>query len=161
MSCIMELACRCLWACLVFFVFYSPTVCQAHPHVFIDFHPLLRIKDNQLQGIDMHWTFDRFTSETIIEDIDKNNNRQFDPEERPYFDENYRSIEYEANFFLFMYMGEKIFDDFEATLKQVQILDNHIHYTIPITLNEPISTGARKSLLIEIVDPEMFVAFTL
>ncbi len=149
------------WILLFLILPVFPTICLGHPHVFIDFAPTLQIDKELLHGIEMQWTFDRFTSEIFIEDIDKNRNAQVDPEEMPYFNENYRSIEEEANFFLSLSFGNQIFDNFEATLKRVFIAKNQVHYLIGITFQPPLQANERKTLLVEIEDPEFFVAFTL
>jgi nickel/cobalt transporter (NicO) family protein len=145
--------------CVLFFLL-SPLICVGHSHVFIDFNPTLQIEDGALHGIDIVWIFDRFTSEMIIEDVDKNGNKNIDPDEMAIFDENYRTIE-EANFFLDLYYGKRVFDDYDATLRRVYIENNQILYDIEIQFSNPLIPDNRNTLLVEFSDPEMFVAYTL
>lgn len=138
-----------------------PHAVFGHPHVFVDFTPIPRIEGEKLQSIGLRWIFDRFTSEMFIEDIDKNNNGEIDESEMPYFDENYRTIESEANFFLMLFLGSEPFDAYQATLERVSIADSVLIYDIDIQLIDPIAESYDKALLVEMEDPDNFVAYSL
>jgi len=53
----------------------------AHPHVFIDVHPKINIKNNKATSVSVQWKFDLMTSSMLMMDYDKNQDRQFSKKE--------------------------------------------------------------------------------
>ncbi|MGE0737408.1 MAG: DUF1007 family protein [Alphaproteobacteria bacterium] len=54
---------------------------QAHPHVFIEAAAAIVVKDQSITAVKVQWTFDELFSNTLIQDFDKNKNKQFEPDE--------------------------------------------------------------------------------
>ena len=54
----------------------------AHPHVFVDIHPKINIKNTKATSISLQWKFDLMTSSMLMMDYDKNKDGQFNKKEK-------------------------------------------------------------------------------
>ncbi|HOF00634.1 MAG TPA: DUF1007 family protein [Spirochaetota bacterium] len=60
---------------------YFNSLAYSHPHLFIKSSSDFLIKDNFIKGIKISWTWDKWWSEDVINECDKNNDNLFDEKE--------------------------------------------------------------------------------
>ncbi|HET6469435.1 MAG TPA: DUF1007 family protein [Geminicoccaceae bacterium] len=58
-----------------------PGAAAAHPHIWIDAKPTLRLEGNLLQAIGMRWEFDELFSDFLLSEFDRDGDGAFDAEE--------------------------------------------------------------------------------
>jgi len=71
----------------IIFFFLIPIIAFAHPHVFVDVALAIKVKNNQLNSIQISWHYDEMTSQILLMDYDKNRDRKFDEKESLFFKE--------------------------------------------------------------------------
>jgi len=69
------------WSMAALAAFAAAGPARAHPHVFIEAAAAIVVKDQSVTAIKVQWTFDELFSNTLIQDFDKNKNKQFEPDE--------------------------------------------------------------------------------
>jgi ABC-type uncharacterized transport system substrate-binding protein len=145
-------------ACAIVAPLLAAAPAGAHPHVWVDARAEIVFDDKgEVTGIRHIWQFDKeFTSYATL-NLDKNNDGKLSMEElQPLADTNMDALK-EYDFFTFFYIGNKKL----AFAKPTEYwLDFHggrltLFYTLP--LQKPVAV---KDAMIEIGDPEYFVAIT-
>lgn len=132
----------------------------AHPHVWVDSaSEILFDKSGRIVAIRHHWRFDEGFSAYAIQGLDTNEDGKYSREELdPLAQVNVESLS-EYDFFTFMSVGKKDIDfseprDYWLDLDAGQLT---LHFTLPLT--KPAKPDA--AAILEVYDPEYFVAFEL
>ena len=132
----------------------------AHPHVWIDSaSEILFDKSGRMVAIRHHWRFDEGFSAYAIQGLDTNDDGKYSREELdPLAQVNVESLN-EYEFFTFMTIGDRDIGfsdprDYWLDLDAGQLT---LHFTLPLT--EPAKPDA--AAILEVYDPEYFVAFEL
>jgi ABC-type uncharacterized transport system substrate-binding protein len=131
---------------------------MAHPHVFVDAKAEIVFgKDGKIDAVRNVWQFDEAFTQYAIQGLDKNNDGKLsDDELKPLADINVKSLK-EFRFFTYLADGGN-----EATFlpPKEYWLEFHggrltLFFTLPAA--QPLAPG--KKTVLEIFDPEYFVAF--
>ena len=83
------------------------TQALAHPHTFIEVKPTIKINNETINKIHVHWKLDEMTSMMLIEELDTNGNGKFEKSESDFIYENYFSSLDEYNFYTHIYSNKK------------------------------------------------------
>jgi ABC-type uncharacterized transport system substrate-binding protein len=133
---------------------------MAHPHVWVDSaSEILFDKSGQITGIRHHWRFDEGFSAFAVQGLDTDNDGRYSKAELdPLAEVNVTSLS-EFEFFTFMTIG-----DYEAGFSKPEDywldLDEGfltLHFTLPLA--RPFTPDG--AVVLEVYDPEYFVAFEL
>lgn len=132
----------------------------AHPHVWIDSaSEILFDASGRITAIRHHWRFDEAFSAYAIQGLDTDGDGTYTKAELdPLAEVNVTSLS-EFAFFTFMTIGEKDVAFSEPRDYWLDLADGFLtlHFTLPLT--EPVKPDA--AAILEVYDPEYFVAFEL
>jgi ABC-type uncharacterized transport system substrate-binding protein len=131
----------------------------AHPHVFVDAKTEVVFgAPGSIAAVRNIWQFDRAFSEYAIQGLDTNGDGQLsDAELQPLAKVNVESLA-EFEFFTFLFTGKNKFQFVPPTEYWLEFRGGRLtlFYTLP--LKEPVAVG--KGVVVEVYDPEYYVAFT-
>ena len=142
----------------VLFLLVSPA--RAHPHVWVDSASEIVFDGSaQVTAIRHHWRFDEAFSAFAIQGLDTNGDGQYSKAElEPLAEINVTSLS-EYEFFTFMNAGEYAAGFSEPTDYWLDLEDGYLtlHFTLPLA--RPFTPAG--AVVLEVFDPEYFVAFEL
>jgi ABC-type uncharacterized transport system substrate-binding protein len=131
----------------------------AHPHVFVDAKAeVVFSTPGTITAVRNIWQFDRAFSEYAIQGLDTNDDGQLsDAELKPLAKVNVEALS-EFEFFNFLILGDRKFQFVPPTEYWLEFRGGRLtlFYTLP--LKEPVAV--EKGMVLEIYDPEYYVAFT-
>ncbi len=142
------------------FLILAPAAALAHPHVWVDAASEVVFDDKgRIVAIRHHWRFDEAFSVFALQGLDADRDGSYSTEElEPLARENVESLS-DFDFFTFLSVG-----DYEAGYAAPQDyyleLDGDrliLHFTLPLA--QPFFS--RSTILLQVFDPEYYVAFSL
>jgi nickel/cobalt exporter len=137
-----------------------PTLARAHPHVWVDAAAEMLFDDKgRIAAIRHHWRFDEAFSAYALQGLDVDRDGKFSAEElAPLAKENVESLK-DFDFFTSLSVG-----DYQAGFSapkdyNIDLMDDRLvlHFTLPLAM--PLLT--RATTVLEVGDPEYYVAFSL
>ena len=138
----------------------APASLLAHPHVWVDVaSEVVFDDDGRITAIRHHWLFDEAFSVYALQGLDVDRDGAYSPAElEPLARENVESLS-EFGFFTFLSVGDYQAGfaapvDYALELNGGRLL---LHFTLPLA--QPFRSSAR--VLLEVFDPEYYVAFAL
>jgi ABC-type uncharacterized transport system substrate-binding protein len=133
----------------------SINLLYAHPHVFIEVHPTIEVKNNKTTKIHFKWKIDEMTSSMLIMQLDTNGNGKIDKNENSVAYSSYFSSLKEQNFYTIMKLKNRVIN-FKPTNFKATIENHKVCYAFDIKGNYNI-----KDLKFYFRDETFFVAMIL
>jgi ABC-type uncharacterized transport system substrate-binding protein len=137
----------------------SAAPASAHPHVFVDAKAeIVFSAPGTITAVRNIWQFDPAFSEYAIQGLDTNDDGKLSDEElKPLAKVNVEALS-EFEFFTFLIAGDRKFPFVPPTEYWLEFRSGRLtlFYTLP--LKEPVAL--QKGIVLEIYDPEYYVAFT-
>ncbi|MGH6922460.1 MAG: DUF1007 family protein [Propylenella sp.] len=149
-----------LRALVVLILLLAPAAALGHPHVWVDAASEVVFDDKgRVAAIRHHWRFDEAFSAYALQGLDTDRDGEYSEEElEPLAKENVESLS-EYDFFTFLSVG-----DYQAGFAApedyfLELFDGRLllHFTLPLA--QPFSS--KSAMLLEVYDPEYYVAFSL
>jgi len=137
-----------------------PAVAQAHPHVWVDTAAeILFDASGQITAIRHHWRFDEGFSAYALQGLDADGDGLYSPAElEPLARENVESVG-EFDYFTFLSIGDYTAGYAAPTEYSLDYDGTRLtlHYTLPLA--QPFHS--KSPVLLEVYDPEYYVAFAM
>ena len=129
---------------------------SAHPHLWIDVAATVLFDKDRVSAIRFQWTFDEFFSAGVIGEFDKNNNKQFDPDELEPLRTGAFEGTKEAGFFTDIQIGGTKFDIQTTTDFAARIEKGVAVYEFTVPLPEPLDP-TKTTFSFSVYDQSYFV----
>ncbi len=139
----------------ILFYFLYINLLYAHPHVFIEVHPTIEVKNSKTTKIHFEWKIDEMTSSMLIMQLDTNGNGKIDKKENSIAYSDYFSSLKEQNFYTNMKLKNRV-QKFNPTNFKATIENHKVCYSFDIKGNYNI-----KDLKFYFRDETFFVAMIL
>ncbi len=148
-----------LWLVVLAAMLSATVVAEAHPHVFVTAKGELIFGPNgALQAIHYAWTFDEMFSAFSAQGLDKNNDGKLSREETAELAKSTVESLKELNYFTKARAGAKPIEFNEPADYFFDVDDKNnliLNFTLPVK-----TIGLKTGFLIEVYDPEYFVAIS-
>jgi ABC-type uncharacterized transport system substrate-binding protein len=97
----------------------------AHPHVFIEVHPTIKVKNHKINLIHFKWVIDEMTSSMLIMELDTNGNGKIDKKENSIVFNDYFSSLKKDDFYTIMMIKKRPHKfkpiNFKATIENYKV----------------------------------------
>jgi ABC-type uncharacterized transport system substrate-binding protein len=142
-----------------FFLVLAATRGEAHPHVFVDAKTeIVFDQSGRMSAVRNIWQFDEAFTQYAIQGLDADNDGKLsDDELKPLADVNVKSLK-EYNFFTYLTVGRDAAKFLTPTEYWLEFHGGRLTLFFTLPMEKPMVSG--KHGLLEIFDPEYFVAFT-
>ena len=140
----------------------SPALAQAHPHVWVDAAAEVLFDDKgQIAAIRHHWRFDEGFSAYALQGLDTDRDGEYSPEELAAARaRRMSSRSKDFDFFTFLSVGDYQAGFAAPTDYQLDLMDDRLIAALHAAARAAAS-DARTAVLLEVYDPEYYVAFSL
>ena len=141
------------------FLALAATRGEAHPHVFVDAKTeIVFDQSGRMSAVRNIWQFDEAFTQYAIQGLDADNDGKLsDAELKPLADVNVKSLK-EFNFFTYLTVGRDAAKFLTPTEYWLEFHGGRLTLFFTLPMERPMVSG--KHALLEIFDPEYFVAFT-
>lgn len=110
----------------------------AHPHVLIDSHAVLEMKDGKIVSLFMGWKFDPIYGGSLAMDFDTNKDGKLDAEEMAALERESFQATGEYGYFTYPSVAGKVIGDIKAQDFKVLLVDNTMVYSFRLALPHPV-----------------------
>lgn len=110
----------------------------AHPHVLIDSHAVLEMKDGKIVSLFMGWKFDPIYGGSLAMDFDENKDGKLDPQEMAALEQESFQATGEYGYFTYPSVAGQVIADIKAQDFKVLLVDNTMVYSFRLPLPRPV-----------------------
>lgn len=147
------------WGMKFVMLFLFPLWLAAHPHIFVDIFFDLKIEEQKLTSVDVHWVLDEMTSMTLLMDYDSDKDGKFNPAETATVkEEGFDHLSEYSYYTHFMIQGKETAiptpQNFHLTVENNRVVYHfELPYAIPVEPN--------MQLQLTCYDPENYMGMIL
>ena len=136
---------------------------DAHPHVFVDYAVLVRFSAAGVEGVEVTWTFDEFTSALLLRQFDADRDGKLSPDEVRQIERGHFAETRESQYFLSLRLNGAALPSAPARDFTARVVNGRVSYVFTVPLappaSLPVGTGGRLELMAD--DPTVYTAFDL